>query len=254
MTHEFAGTKWIIGTIALVLVLLISQIDTADELQPLNVPPEGFQPVFNGKDFAGLGPYKGSSGWQKHWTIEDGVLKSHTSLPKGAPGGSIGTKKAYGDFELRFEFRMPQRPSDSGILTRLGQINLMPSYRGPIGLEISPHGGEKWKEAQEARARSGLKDEDNRIGQWNRVQITLVGRKVTVVLNGKTVFRDFEMPEHKNHTETGSIGFQKHYDKPDYKNKTDKTFPMHIEFRNIFIRELKPHLRPRIVDKLGRPS
>jgi hypothetical protein len=238
MTNESAGTRWITVTMTLMLVLSATRHISAEEPQVLNVPPDGFVTLFNGKDFTGLGPYKASSEWRKHWTIEDGVLKSHTSLPSGARAGSIGTEKTYRDFELRFEFRMPQKPSDSGILTRLGQINLMPSWRGPVGLEISPHGGEKWKEAQEARARSGLTDEDNRIGEWNQVQLRLVGRKVTVVLNGKTVFQDFEMPEHKSHTETGPIGFQKHYDKPDYKNKTDKTFPMHIEFRNIFVKEL----------------
>ena len=238
MSKESLRNCHITMTTCLALVLLAAGQGVAVEPEAGVVPPEGFVALFNGKDFTGLGPYKGSSEWRKHWTIQDGVLKSHTSLPSGARAGSIGTEKAYRDFELRFEFRMPQTPSDSGILTRLGQINLMPSWQGPIGLEISPHGGEKWKEAQEARARSGLTDKDNRIGEWNQVQLRLVGRKVTVVLNGKTVFQDFEMPEHKSRTETGPIGFQKHYDKPDYKNKTDRTFPMHIEFRNIFVKEL----------------
>ncbi len=71
--------------------------------------------------------------------------------------------------------------------------------------------------------------------------VTVQGDCVTVVVNNETVVDHVQIPQTKYFGDLpnrGPIGLQKHYDKPDYKNKTDKTFPMHIEFRNIFVKEL----------------
>ncbi|MHC4170003.1 MAG: 3-keto-disaccharide hydrolase, partial [Planctomycetota bacterium] len=81
----------------------------ADEKKKLNVPPDGFTALFNGKDF---------TGWRVHpkvremWKIEDGVFKSHGLLREW--GADLTTKKEYRDFILMLDFRMPTI-SDSGI-------------------------------------------------------------------------------------------------------------------------------------------
>ncbi|HJN16157.1 MAG TPA: DUF1080 domain-containing protein, partial [Armatimonadota bacterium] len=62
---------------------------------------------------------------------------------------------------------------------------------------------------------------DNPIGKWNRFLITMRGDRLTVVLNGKTVIKDAELP---GVPETGPIALQHHGDS--------------IQFANIFIREL----------------
>jgi len=211
----------------------------ADEPAPSpKAPPEGFTALFNGKDFAGWKGYYGGDSWNRQWRIEDSTLRALEPAPPGTPPASLRTvKDDYRDFVLRVEFRLPDKGSDSGILTRVGQINISPGWRGPVGLELD-HRSEEWKKAQDALAASGLKDKDNRLGEWNQLEVRLVGQKVTVILNGKTVFDRFEVPKTPNQKDVGPIGLQKHPDKPDYKNKTDKTFPCRIEYRNVFVKEL----------------
>ena len=66
---------------ALVLVTFSAMARSED-----NVPPEGFDPLFNGKDLTAwqgmesrhMKPDKVSPGWEKHWTVEDGVITFRT--------------------------------------------------------------------------------------------------------------------------------------------------------------------------------
>ena len=94
----------------------IKEINTPE----LNVPPEGFTALFNGKDF---------TGWhtpplvKEYWSIEDGVLKSPGLLREW--GACLATKKHYRDFVLMLDFRMPTI-SDSGINFR----RLIPEIKG----------------------------------------------------------------------------------------------------------------------------
>jgi hypothetical protein len=62
---------------------------------------------------------------------------------------------------------------------------------------------------------------DSPLGQWNRFHITMVGDRLTVVLNGKTVVEDAELP---GVAARGRIALQ-HHGSP-------------LEFANIYIREL----------------
>jgi len=78
----------------------------------LNVPPEGFTALFNGKDFTG---WRVTPKVKEMWSIEDGVLKSHGLLEQW--GADLVTKKKYPDLVLMLEFRMPTN-SDSGIMFR----------------------------------------------------------------------------------------------------------------------------------------
>jgi len=62
--------------------------------------------------------------------------------------------------------------------------------------------------------------------------IVLRGNRVTVTVNGHTAVDDFELLEYTPDAEGGPIGIQKHANTHGWGG------PM--EFRNIFIRELKP--------------
>ena len=85
---------------------------TASTRKKLNVPPEGFTALFNGRDFTGFNAHPKV---RKMWSIEDGVLKSPGLLEQW--GADLQTKKKYKDFILLADFRMPT-DSDSGIHLR----------------------------------------------------------------------------------------------------------------------------------------
>jgi hypothetical protein len=72
------------------------------------------------------------------------------------------------------------------------------------------------------RACLPAKRADAPFGQWNRFVITLRGDRVTVVLNGEKVIDQAELPGVPPH---GPLGLQHHGDP--------------VEFRNLFLKELK---------------
>ena len=213
----------------------------ADEEKKLNVPPEGFTALFNGKDFAG---------WRVHpkvkqmWKIEDGALKSHGLLDQW--GADLVTEKEYRDYVLMVDFRMPAE-SDSGIHFR----DLAPAMIGKFGhaeqFNIRSKGGmghlesfnflpENMKLAEQQLPH--VRYIDPEIGLWHTVKLTVVGKNLTAELDGQVILDCFEYPEGILSTKPNAIRFQKHRfipgDKPGERN------PCPIEYRNIFIKELKP--------------
>ena len=111
---------------------------------------------------------------------------------------------------------------DSGIYLRGSskcQINI---WNWPVG------SGEIWgyrtDESQPPDVRAGatpILNADNPVGRWNRFEITVIGDRVTVILNGKTVIRETRFPDMP---ERGPIMLQHHGDP--------------VQFANIFIKEL----------------
>ena len=72
--------------------------------------PEGFTPLFNGKDLTGWKVNKG--GKMEAWGADNGIL-----FVQGGGGGWLMTEKEYGDFELRLEFKIPEK-GNSGVALR----------------------------------------------------------------------------------------------------------------------------------------
>ena len=112
---------------------------------------------------------------------------------------------------------------DSGIYLRgtaKSQINI---WNWPVGSgEIWGYRTDKNMPQQVRRGATPILNADNPVGQWNRFEITAVDDKVTVVLNGKTVIRQAHLP---GMPKRGPIALQHHGD--------------HIQFANIYIKELK---------------
>jgi len=112
------------------------------------------------------------------WRAVNGVL---TNVK---PGGNIVSKQAFTDFKLHLEFKYP-KGSNSGVYLRSQyevQIEDSPSYAVPDESLAGVYGFL----APEADAAKGP-------DQWQTYDITLVGRRVTVVLNGTTVINHREI-------------------------------------------------------------
>jgi hypothetical protein len=206
----------------------------------LNVPPEGFTALFNGKDL---------TGWRVHpkvkemWSIEDSVLKAPGLLEEW--GADLVTEKEYQDYVLMVDYRMPAI-SDSGIHFR----NLAPAMFGKMGdaeqFNIVPGNGmgqlesfhfvpEEMRLTEEQLPR--VKHVNPEIGVWHTIKLTVVGKNVTAELDGEVILDHFEYPEGMLKDGPNPIRFQKHRftegAKPGERN------PCPIEFRKIFIREIK---------------
>lgn len=131
--------------------------------------------LFNGKDL---------SGWKavgkNQWEVKSGVLTSAHS------GANLISEKTFTDFKLHVEFRY-QKGSNSGVYLR---------GRHEVQIEDSP------KDAHPSSVLfSGVygfiaPSEIAALGpdKWQSYDITLIGRMVTIVVNGKTVISNQEIP------------------------------------------------------------
>ena len=124
------------------------------------------------------------NGWQpmgspNQWFVRKGVLSS----PKS--GVNLRTARAFGDFKLHVEFRYPKE-SNSGVYLRgRHEVQIEDDYgREPDSHRFSGVYG--FIAPSEVAARPA--------GQWQTYDITLIGRMVTVVANGKQVIWNQEIP------------------------------------------------------------
>jgi hypothetical protein len=124
------------------------------------------------------------NGWEpmgatNQWVVSNGVLSSPRS------GVNLRTSRTFGDFKLHIEFRYP-KGSNSGVYLR-GRHELQ--IEDDYGREPDSHrfsGIYGFIAPSEMAARPA--------GQWQTYDITLVGRMLTVVANGKTVITNQEIP------------------------------------------------------------
>jgi putative heme-binding domain-containing protein len=228
-----------------------------DPRQPGNQPaPEGFISLFNGRDMEGWREFpdqpprvsRSTPGAPavRHWLAREGVLEHD------GKEGDLWTEREFGDFTLRLEWRWSDRPvwedfpligadgleqrlngrpvtervldaGDSGVFLRgfrKAQANL---FCYPVG------SGEVWEyrtdpnmTPQQRRAVTPRRKADAPIGDWNRMEITLRGQRLTVVLNGDMVISDAALP---GIPARGPVGLQHEHGR--------------IQFRNLWIREEK---------------
>jgi hypothetical protein len=131
--------------------------------------------LFNGKNLEGWMPL----GKNNQWVVENGILKSPQS------GVNIRTNKTFNDFKLHIEFRYPKE-SNSGVYLRGRYEVQVEDSKGKEPLNIYLGGvygfiDPLWMMAKEA-------------GEWQSYDITLVGRLVTVFVNGKKVIESQPIP------------------------------------------------------------
>jgi hypothetical protein len=135
-------------------------------------PPEWGEAVevFNGKDLAGWKPRSASA--KNGWTVQDGILTN------AMPGNDLLTEQKFTDFKLHAEFRYPAR-SNSGIYLRgRYEVQIEDDFGGePECHRIGGVYGFLTPSVNPAR----------KAGEWQTMDITLVGRILTLVFNDERV-------------------------------------------------------------------
>jgi len=221
--------------------------------------PAGFTSLFNGNDLAGWKVPVGDNG---HWKVVGGVI-DYDAESEAKGDKNLMTDREFSDFELRVEWRIKETPftnpnvpyilpdgseardtagkplklslpdSDSGIILRgdvKNQVNIWcwPAGSGEFyGYRTDPKMPAKVKAAVTPRTQA-----DKPVGEWNQFRIMMRGDRVTVLLNGKTVVSEAQLP---GVAARGAIGLQHHGGKKDGQWNSP---PSLLQFRNISIREL----------------
>lgn len=196
------------------------------------------------------------------WTAKDGVIDCS---PIAGPrvDKNLWSKRSFGDFTLKLEWRISDLKGMSSIPTILPDGSYLLDDSGEKVLTEMPvadsgvyvRGSSKhqiniWNWAigsgevygyrnnnPDAKVRASVTPSENAdkpVGEWNTFEITMQGKDLTVVLNGKTVLNKARLAEA---AEYAPIALQHH---GGYDAQTDTWLPSSstVQFRNIKIREI----------------
>ena len=131
--------------------------------------------LFDGADLKGWH----AAGENNQWLAQSGILRSPHS------GSNIVTDEKFTDFKLHIEFRYPDG-SNSGVYLRGRYEVQIQDTRVPEPPNNQMSAVYGFLPPTEQMAKGS--------GEWQSYDITLVGRLVTVVFNGKTVICNAEIP------------------------------------------------------------
>jgi hypothetical protein len=130
--------------------------------------------LLNGKDLTGWRLIKPDA--DNGWSVADGVLMNR--VEKGKHMGNLRTEAEFEDFNLKLEVRT-QAGSNSGIYLRgIYEVQIAETFGKPLD---SHNMGALYSRITPSVAA------EKAIGEWQTMDITLVDRHLTVVLNGKTI-------------------------------------------------------------------
>jgi hypothetical protein len=152
-------------------------------------------------------------GWHaegtNQWTAENGVLKSAKS------GANLVTDQKFNDFKLHAEFKIP-KGSNSGVY-----------LRGRYEVQVTDGKGME-PALDQLGAIYGFISPSDMVakdpGEWQSFDVTLIGRMVTLVVNGKTVITNQEIPGitggalDSNEGEPGPLYIQGDHGPVEYRN------------------------------------
>ena len=132
--------------------------------------------LFNGKDLTGWRLVKPDS--ESGWSVKDGILMNRVHKESGKHYGNLRTDAEFEDFNIKLEVRT-LKDSNSGVYLRgVYEVQVMESFGQPL----DPH----HMGALYSRITPSVAAEKP-IGEWQTMDITLVDRHLTVILNGKTI-------------------------------------------------------------------
>jgi len=163
----------------LILLLVFTLASTAQEADDA-----GFAPIFNGQDLASW-----HAMGQQDWHAEDGILWTE------GQGGWLRSDQRYADFVLRLEYRVT-KGAVSGIFLRSAEQG-DPAFTG-LKIALLDDAGQL-TDLHSSGAVYGavipLDSVGRKAGEWNQVEISCIGRRLTLFLNGNRIHKiDFDDP------------------------------------------------------------
>ncbi|MFO0687946.1 MAG: family 16 glycoside hydrolase [Myxococcota bacterium] len=175
---------------------------TAGSLTPSELA-EGWEPLFDGRSFAGWKNYGATTDRVEGWAIRDGALEFTRNEPFALlvlrhmnpfarPSLDLMTKERFGDFELRLEWKV-EPGGNSGI------FYLVPDERDRLGwtraLEMQVLDDERHADGQKEKRRAGdlydvvasVRRMSRPAGEWNEARIRVERGRIQHWLNGEKV-------------------------------------------------------------------
>ncbi len=209
------------NTLKILVIFALAVVGVTAYADPEKASPyedSGFVPLFDGKSM------KGWVGDVARYEAKDGVL---TCLAGKGKGGKIFTEEEYGNFVIRFEFKLTSG-SNNGLALRC-PLDGKPASKGfesqildnsskrYLNKKPSQYHGSLYKLV--AAKRGFLKP----VGEWNKQEVILNENQIEITLNGEVILEDTDLSRFKR-PRKGHIGFLGHGSK--------------VQFRKIELKEL----------------
>lgn len=205
---------------------------------------EGWTLLFDGQSTEKWRGYNKENFPEKGWVVEDGAL---TVVP-GEGGGDIITRKKYGDFILKLEWKVT-KGANGGIFYRAIEQPTQPIYWSAPEVQVldnKNHPDANRGENGNRKAGSlydlipAQPQNANPYGEWNSVKIVVDGSSVEHWQNGEKVV-DYELWTNKWYKMLRDSKFQSH---PEFGDAREGYIGLQdhgnrVSFRNIKIKELK---------------
>ena len=164
-----------------------------------------------------------TDGWEMagpgEFVVDEGALKA-----TGGMGLFWYAKQPFKDFTLSLEWQVTAKENNSGVFVRFPHPGIDPWVAVNQGyeLQICDPGGAKHDTGSVYSFQAASHIPTKSVGEWNHYEITVIGQRYTVKINGERV-NVFE----GNRTLEGYIGLQNH----------DDASP--VRYRNIYVKEIR---------------
>lgn len=162
------------------LIFAVSLVMAAAALTA-SAADEGFKPLFNGKDLSGW-KLRNPSGHNSWSVLPGGVLKN--TVNKGDHGTDLVTEQKFADFTVRYEFMTPEGSNSGFYLRGRHEVQILGDAKsGEASLTCNG-------------ALYNFKAPDKFVtkpaGEWQTVEATMIGNRITVTLNGVKIHDNVE--------------------------------------------------------------
>ncbi len=180
---------------------------------------EKFRPLFNGDDLTGW--HLRNPAGVKSWSAQNGMLVN--SLPKGGHGTDLVTDEKFWNFTVRLEYMVPDGSNSGFYLRGRHEIQIFDDYKE--GKASISGNGAIYNHSAPTQFVS------RKPGEWQTLEATMIGDKVTVILNGQkihdniTVERATGSELDGNVKEPGSIFVQGDHGAVAFRNMRIKVLP-----------------------------
>lgn len=185
---------------------------------------EEFTPLFNGKDL---------SGWtfdERYWSVQNGEIVGSTETNKAERNTFLISEKSYTDFVLRVKVNLRNHNSGIQYRSEVHPGHVLKGYQADVAEQT--YFGMIYEEGKRgfmpywgalSDAEKTAINAAGKVGEWNQYEITCIGSKIKMVLNGKVV-ADIDDPTGASR---GHVGLQIHTGPP-----------MRVRFKDVEILEL----------------
>ncbi|XOV72167.1 MAG: ThuA domain-containing protein [Verrucomicrobiota bacterium] len=173
--HILGGIRWALG---------LAEGDGSPINNRYEVSPEeraeGFKPLFNGVNLDGW-KLRHANG-TKSWSVQNGMMVNNVA--EGEHGTDIVTNDKYWNFTVRYEYLIPPGSNSGFYLRGRHEIQIFDDYgKKP---EMGGNGAIYSVKPVSLMA-------SRRAGEWQEVEATIKGNRITVTLNGVKVHDNVEV-------------------------------------------------------------